>query len=328
MKPMPLASVVSSCVLAAALAALAVFTPSARADDVSLGQNQLCGLNTARPDRNPAVQVKTVQGRNGPIGYARFGRGAPLLLITGYRATLGEWNAYFLGELAKHHEVIIFDNRGVGRSAIVDGRFGPDYGMREMAEDAADVIAGLRLGRVDVAGWSMGGMIAQQLALDAREKVASLTLIATAPPGPDAVPLTPQVQHVLASSGRDAFAQIMAVLFPANVVADASKCFVGDMFAPRDYTGRPVSDAVAAQQNQAMTRWFADSAAAAALRSSPVRTLIIAGANDDVLADSNARQLERIIPRATLDIVSDAGHALMYQYPIELARHIGAFVSR
>jgi pimeloyl-ACP methyl ester carboxylesterase len=75
-----------------------------------------------------------------------------------------------------------------------------------------------------------------------------------------------------------------------------------------------------------MTQWFADSAAADRLRRSPVRTLIIAGANDDVLADANARHLEQMIPRATLDVVADAGHALMFQYPIELARHIQVFV--
>ena len=324
MKPMPLARVVSSCF---AFAWLSIASP-AFADDVSFGASQLCGLQSARPDRNAAVQVKTVQGRNGPIGYARFGQGTPLLLITGYRATLGEWNAYFLGELAKHHDVIVFDNRGVGRSAIVEGRFGPDYGIRDMAADAADVIAGLKLQRADVVGWSMGGMIAQQLALDAREKVASLTLIATAPPGPQAAPLTPEVQQTLSSSGADAFGKIMGLLFPADAVADASKCFVGDMFAPLDYKGRPVPDAVAAQQNQAMTRWFADSAAAVALRRLPTRTLIIAGANDEVLADANARRLEQMIPRARLDVVADAGHALMFQYPIELARHIDAFTSK
>src|SRR6202012_3600167 len=123
----------------------------------------------------------------------------------------------------------------VGRSTPMAGRYGPGYGIRDMATDAADVIAGLKLTRADVVGWSMGGMIAQQLALDAPGKVESLTLIATAPPGPQAVPLTPAVQQVLSSAGADAFPKIMGVLFPADAVADASKCFIGDMFAPRGY---------------------------------------------------------------------------------------------
>jgi pimeloyl-ACP methyl ester carboxylesterase len=313
--------------IAAALLA-AVFASSAYADDISFGADQLCGSNTARADQHATAHLKIAGGSNGPIGYVRFGKGRPMLLITGYRAPLSEWNAYFLGELARHHEVIVFDNRGVGASTPQAGRYGPDYGIKDMARDTADLMTALNIERADVVGWSMGGMIAQQLALDAPSKVESLTLITTAPPGPGAVPLSPHVQDVLSSSGPDAFGKIMAVLFPADAVASAMQCFVGDMFRPHGYKAAPVSDAVAAQQNQAMTQWFADAAAAEALRRSPVRTLIIEGANDEILVDANGRQLEQIIPRARLDTVSGAGHALMFQYPVELARHVGAFVGR
>ena len=318
----------------AALACITVVLPlafsaaPAIAEDVSFGPSQLCGLDAARPDHTGRVRESTVQGRNGPISVVRFGQGSPLLLITGYRATLGEWNAYFLGELARHHEVIAFDNRGVGRSSQVQGHYGLNYDVHDMADDAADVIAALGLERVNVVGWSMGGMIAQQLALDVPAKVDSLALIASTPPGPQAVPLAPEVQAVLSSHGATAFVDIMKVLFPADATADATRCFIADMFAPRGYTNAAVADTVAAQQAEAMRRWFADSASAAALRRSPVRTLVIAGADDEVLADANAQRLQQIIPRASLERVADAGHALMFQYPIELARRIDSFVGR
>lgn len=307
---------------------IALSAMPAAAEDVSFGASQLCGLDTARPDHSGRVRKETIQGRNGPLSIVRFGHGSPLLLITGYRATLGEWNAYFLGELARHHEVITFDNRGVGRSSTVQGRYGPNYDIHDMADDAADVIAALGFARVDVVGWSMGGMIAQQLALDAPEKVESLTLIGTAPSGPQAVPIASDVQAVLSSHGANAFADIMNVLFPADAVADAKRCFVADMFAPRGYTNPAVPDTVAAQQADAMRGWFADSSSADALRRSPVRTLVVAGDNDTVLPDSNADRLREIIPRASLDRIADAGHALMFQYPIELARRIDSFVGR
>ncbi len=249
------------------------FDPTvAYADDVSFGANQLCGLDTTRPDRQSLIRQQVVHGRNGPIAYVRFGRGTPLLLITGYRATLGEWNGYFLGELARHHDVIVFDNRGVGTSALKADHGDIAYSMHDMAADAADLIASLKLSRVNVVGWSMGGMIAQHLALDAPEKINSMTLITTALPGPDAVPLTPHVQDVLSSSGANAFGQIMGILFPEDARADAMQCFVGDMFKPRGYTAGAVPDTVAAQQNRAMSSWFADRAAVDALRRSPVRT--------------------------------------------------------
>lgn len=307
---------------------LALSAAPAAAEDVSLGTSQLCGLDAARPDHTGRVTADTIQGRNGPISIVRFGHGSPLLLITGYRATLGEWNAYFLGELARHHEVIAFDNRGIGRSSTRQGRYGPNYDIHDMADDAADVVAALGVARVNVVGWSMGGMIAQQLALDAPEKVESLTLITTAPPGPQAVPLAPEVQSVLSGHGPNAFVDIMKVLFPADAIEDAKRCFVADMFVPRGYANPSVPDTVAAQQAGAMTKWFADSPSANALRRSPVRTLVIAGADDSVLAQANAYRLQQIIPRASLDRIADAGHALMFKYPIELARRIDSFVGQ
>jgi hypothetical protein len=90
----------ASHVVAAFLAV--VFASSAYADDISFGANQLCGASTARADTDANAQQKIAQGSNGPIGYVRFGKGRPMLLITGYRAPLSEWSAYFLGELARH----------------------------------------------------------------------------------------------------------------------------------------------------------------------------------------------------------------------------------
>ena len=77
-----------------------------------------------------------------------------------------------------------------------------------------------------------------------------------------------------------------------------------------------------------MKQWFANDAAASALRRTTVRTLIIAGARDGVLADANSTVLNRLIPHSRLDIVDDAGHAMMFQYPSELARLIDGFIGR
>jgi pimeloyl-ACP methyl ester carboxylesterase len=222
----------------------------------------------------------------------------------------------------------VFDNRGVGRSTGVTGRYGPDYGMRDMAADAADLIAKLGLRRVAVVGWSMGGMIAQELVAGSHRGIDRLVLIATAPPGPRATPLAATTGEVLSSHGPDAFGKIMGVLFPPDALSDAMKCFASDMFALPGYKETPFDDAVAAQQNRAMERWFADAAAANALRRVTVPTLIVAGERDDVLAHANAEALNELIPRSQLRIVDDAGHAMMFQYPLALARMIDAFVQR
>ncbi|SAL22950.1 alpha/beta fold hydrolase [Caballeronia humi] len=302
--------------------------PAANAEQVSLRQSMVCGKQSARPDRNAAaLKENVVEGRNGPIAYYRFGRGTPVVLITGYRASIAEWNAYFLGELARHHEVIVFDNRGVGRSAGVAGRYGVNYGIPDMADDAADLIAALDLRRLTIVGWSMGGMIAQQLVTMPDRRFDRLVLLSTAPPGAHAVPLAAETDKVLSGGGGpDAFANVMGVLFPSNATSDAVRCFVGDMFAPPGYEETRIPDDVTAQQHRAMERWFADDEAATALRRVRLPTLIIAGADDEVLADANAVALNRLIAGSRLRIVDDAGHALMFQYPRQLGRMIDAFI--
>lgn len=301
----------------------------AQADDIAFAKSGICGLDLPRPDRDAALRQQVVPGRNGPIAYYRFGRGTPVVLITGYRASIAEWDAFFLGELAQHHEVIVFDNRGVGGSSALPGRYGVEYGMRDMADDAADVISHLGLRRVTVVGWSMGGMIAQQLALGpASARLGRLVLISTAAPGAQGVPLRREVGEVLSSHGPDAFARIMGVLFPPDAVEDAKRCFGGDMFRPPGYRATPVSDDVSAQQNRAIQRWFANDDAARALGKLAVPTLVVTGAQDDVLSVENSRTLARIIAHARLAIVADAGHALMFQYPVELGKMVSEFAPR
>ena len=98
---------------------------------------------------------QVAQTPRGPIAYYRFGRGSPILLVTGFRATLSEWNATFLAELAKDHEVIVFDNRGIGQS-IPDAA---SFTVEDMARDTAALINTLKLHRPTVVGWSMNGWL-------------------------------------------------------------------------------------------------------------------------------------------------------------------------
>src|SRR3954469_18683978 len=120
--------------------------------------------------------VKTVSAGQGKIGYRSVGSGPPLVLIMGLSGTMNAWEPAFVDALAAHHRVIVFDNEGIGRSTLGPGTLT----VRRMARDTASLIRALRLGKVDVLGWSMGGMIAQSLAHDRPELVRRLVLCATA----------------------------------------------------------------------------------------------------------------------------------------------------
>lgn len=124
--------------------------------------------------------VQTVEVRGATLGYRDINpsaSGTPLVVISGYGFTMTEWHPTFVMTLAKHRRVVLFDNRGIGRSS------GPVRGLtiRSMARDTAALIRALRLRRPDVLGYSMGGYIAQQLAIQSPKLVNRLVLAATDP---------------------------------------------------------------------------------------------------------------------------------------------------
>lgn len=103
------------------------------------------------------------------------------MMIQGYSDTSETWDVLIpkLGELSKHHKTIVFDNRGAGRSSAPMG----EYSIRSMADDAAGLLDALRIPKAHVLGVSMGGMIAQELAIDYPEMVKNLVLVSTFPGG-------------------------------------------------------------------------------------------------------------------------------------------------
>ena len=267
---------------------------------------------------------QVAQTSRGPIAYYRFGHGSPVLLVTGFRATLSEWDATFLAELAKHHDVIVFDNRGIGRS-IPDAA---SFTVEDMARDTAALIDTLTLHRPTVIGWSMGGSIVQQLAIDDPSAVGRMVLMSALAPGASGVPISPDVETKLSGSPGVTFSDIMAVLFPASRVAVAERCFGLEMYRPGGYRTPAISSAVTAGQSALLKAWAGDDAAVASLSKVRVATLILSGADDDIISIRNAQALRRLLPESQLLTIDNAGHAMMYQFPVALAREIGSFVGR
>src|SRR5437016_12101236 len=104
----------------------------------------------------------TVQVDGAQIAYSRGGNGLPLLVLNGFAATSADWDPSFVDGLASSNELILVDHRGIGGSTD-DGK---PFDIAQLARDAAHVIGALGLERTSVLGWSMGGFIAQTLALE------------------------------------------------------------------------------------------------------------------------------------------------------------------
>jgi pimeloyl-ACP methyl ester carboxylesterase len=139
--------------------------------------------------RSPTATAPThfVKVNGARFAYRSVGSGPTLVMIMGLGGTIDAWDPRFVDSIAHHHRVVMFDNRGAGRS----GGAVADLSVKLMADDADAVIKRLRLGRPDVLGWSMGGFIAQDLALHHPHDVGRLVLAATAPHAPLFVGPTP-----------------------------------------------------------------------------------------------------------------------------------------
>lgn len=233
--------------------------------------------------------------------------GTPLLLLTGYAATLDMWDQGMVAALARHRRVILLDNRGMGRAPAPEGAFG----IARMAQDAAGLLDALGVRRADVLGWSMGGFTAQELALARPELVRRLVLLATQP---DNAGLMPRLDR-MAAMGPEEF---RASLYPAHWAA-ANPHVYGRMPG----RVRPPDMGVIARQYAAMEQWRGARERLASLRQS---TLVLSGAADWVCPPERGEALARGIAQARLVVLPDAGHWLMHQYPEELAGRIGEFL--
>jgi len=109
------------------------------------------------------------------MSYRTFGKGEPLLLVHGFGGTMDVWDPTLLQSLAENHTVIVFNNRGVGNTTLGERQFS----VSQLANDASGLLDALGMEKADVLGWSMGGMIAQELAVNHPEKVKRLILYAT-----------------------------------------------------------------------------------------------------------------------------------------------------
>ena len=121
----------------------------------------------------PGEPSATVQVDGAQIAYRRVGNGLPLLVLNGFAATTADWDPSFIDGLASSNELILVDNRGIGRSTD-DGK---PFDIARLADDAARVIDALGFEHTSVLGWSMGGFIAQTLALEHPHCVNKLMVV-------------------------------------------------------------------------------------------------------------------------------------------------------
>jgi pimeloyl-ACP methyl ester carboxylesterase len=217
---------------------------------------------------------------------------------------MDNWTPAFVNSLAARHRVIVFDNSGVGQTTVLP----PPLTIAAMATQTSALISTLKLGRTAVLGWSMGGMIAQALAVRHPNQVSRLILAATQVGNGHTAPV-PVAVAAKVNSGNPA--EVVSTLFPANQQAALAAYVRGIVSYPHFYLA---SAAAQAAENQAIDRWFAglDPSGVAAVRLR-VPTLVADGESDALDPAANDRQLAHLIRGAHLALYRDAGHAFLFQ---------------
>ncbi len=160
--------------------------------------------------------LATIQVDDAKIVYRRVGNGRPLLVLNGFAATSGDWDPSFIHGLASSNELILLDNRGIGGSGD-DGR---PFDIARLAHDAAHVIETLGFERISILGWSMGGFIAQTLALQHPNRVNKLILFSTDPGSSEADLASAAVWSQLvdpSGTPHDRAKRLLSLLFPSDV---------------------------------------------------------------------------------------------------------------
>ena len=232
------------------------------------------------------------------IYWDEAGQGEPLLLIMGLGATHEWWNRV-TAAVAPHFRAILFDNRGVGRSDVPPG----PYSIPEMATDAAAVLDAAGVASAHVFGASMGGMIAQELALQSPARVRSLILGCTACGGRESTPARREVLEALGARATMTRDEAMRVMVPYIFDASTPRDLVEEDLAIRHATTVPNEGFFA--QLQAIRSW---SGTFARLGSIAVPTLVIHGETDELVPAENGRIIAAAIPNATLVMLPHASH--------------------
>ena len=187
------------------------------------GQTNQMNSNLTNPVPPQNIPPKKVHVGDIDIAYKMFGKGEVLVLIPGSSMTMDEWEPNVLNRLSSNHTVIIFDNRGIGKTTAGN----KTWSIEQFANDTAGLLDALKIEKpIDVLGFSLGGFIAQELTLMHPQKVTKLILYATSCGGKATIPpqISPTVMKSMMSgnASKDTF---LSALFPKEwIKANARLC--------------------------------------------------------------------------------------------------------
>jgi len=242
------------------------------------------------------------------LDYERSGAGPPLLMIMGMSGTALSWGEPFLENLREDFELIVYDHRGIGASTPLDG----PITIREMAEDAVGLLDALEIDSAHVLGISMGGMIAQELALTHPARIQTLTLGCTYCGGAGSVHIDEEAVRPLVEAR---LAGDLERVLRASWEINVSPGYAADTDAWARYAAIATRRRVAVRVIGEQARAIAEHDTSGRLGEIELPTLVIHGTADQLLPVANGHMVAERIPGSQLEIFDDVGHLFFWERP-------------
>jgi pimeloyl-ACP methyl ester carboxylesterase len=262
------------------------------------------------------------------FAYRRFGggEGLPMLFCQHFTGTMDNWDPVITNTLAKDREVILFDNRGVGSAT---GKT-PET-IQAMATDALRFVDALGLKRIDLLGFSLGGMVAQQAVLDRPKLVRNLILAGTGPEGGERIDIggIPPSSKVLADKSLSHLEIELRLFFgPSETSQAAGRAFWERKSSRKTDVDKPSGPEVSKAQTIAIKSWGQPKGERyARLKEIDQPTLVFNGVNDVMIPTINSYILAEHLPNARLILYPDSGHGALFQYPRQFCSEVNLFLA-
>ena len=272
------------------------------------------------------VPTQMISAGGVDFAYRELGKqngGTPVVFLVHLAAVLDNWDPRVVDGIAAKHHVIAFDNRGIGASS---GK--PADTMEQMADDAITFIKAMNLKQVDLLGFSMGGMIAQEIVLKAPQLVRKMILAGTGPAGGEGISSVSGVTYydMLRGlfTGQDAKQFLFFTRTPSGI--EAGKAFLARINERTENRDKEISISAFMAQLSALRAWGSKAPANLSVVRQPA--LVANGDDDRMVPTPNSRDLAKRLPNSQLIIYPDAGHGGIFQFHKEFVPSALEFLAR
>jgi len=285
-------------------------------------------VTTTETASNTTAPTKFVTVGENSYAYRQFGvgQGLPLVFFQHFTGTLDNWDPAVTDRLARDRSVVLFENAGIGRS---NGKV-PET-VATMADHAMKFLDAIQLTRVDVLGFSLGGMVAQVIALKRPTLLRRIILAGTGPEGGVGVAMDrPELLRIFVDQKMPPSEKLLKLFFETTESSQsAGRRFVERLARRTKDIDTPTTAEAAGAQLAAMAAWAKSGGEDHAdLKKITQPALVTNGNNDIMIPTVNSFTLSAHLPNAQLIIYPDSGHGALFQHAGAFTSHVSEFLDR